>query len=67
MSVSAFLPVLILAQAPADLPPPLPDGVRAIIEAAIGSGDAKTIETIIRLARGKQHIASAQIDDITKL
>ncbi|QAY75650.1 YdiY family protein [Sphingosinicella sp. BN140058] len=67
MPVPVFAPLLVLAQAPADLPPPLPDGVRAIIEAAIASGDAKTIETVIRLARETHPLAGAQIDDMLKV
>jgi putative salt-induced outer membrane protein len=42
----------------------LPDGVRAMIEAAIASGDAKTIETVIRLARETHGLAGAEIDSI---
>lgn len=64
MAVTAFLPLLVLAQAPADASAPLPDGVRAMIEAAIASGDSKTIESVIRLARETHPLAGSQIDEI---
>jgi len=44
----------------------LPDGVRAMIEAAIASGDAKTIETVIALARQTHAGAGAEIDQIAE-
>lgn len=43
---------------------PLADGVRAMIDAAIASGDAKAIETVIGLARATNPQASAAIDAI---
>ena len=64
MTVPAFLPLLVLAQAPADAPLKLPDGVRAMIEAAISSGDGKTIETILKLARETHPFAGGEIDEI---
>lgn len=43
---------------------PLPDGVRAMIEAAIASGDAKAVETMLRFARATHPDAAAAIDAI---
>ncbi|TFI59182.1 DUF481 domain-containing protein [Sphingomonas parva] len=63
MVVPAFT-LLALAQATADTPAKLPDGVRAMIEAAIAAGDAKTIETVIRLARDTHPFAGGEIDEI---
>jgi putative salt-induced outer membrane protein len=42
----------------------LPEGVRAMIEAAISSGDKKAIETVIRLARQTHSFAGGEIDEI---
>lgn len=67
MAVSAFLPLLALAQASAAPTAPLPDGVRAMIEAAIAGGDAKAIETVIRLARETHPFAGGQIDEIQQV
>ena len=46
--------------------PALPDGVRAMIEAAIASGDTKTIEAVSRLARDTHAFAGAEIDQISE-
>lgn len=61
-----LLPALLLAvQAPAAEPAgSLPEGVRAMIEAAIASGDAKAIETVIRFARETHSYAGGEIDEI---
>jgi len=64
MVVSASLTLLALAQAPAESPAKLPEGVRAMIEAAIAGGDGKTIETILRLARDTHPFAGSEIEDI---
>ena len=59
------LPALPIAvQAPAASANALPDGVRAMIEAAIGSGDSKTIEAVLRLARDTHPFAGSEIDEI---
>ena len=71
-AMSMRLPVLLLsaASAPAGAeiqdaaPFGLPDGVRAMIEAAIAQGDSKTIEAVIRLARETHGSAGAEIDSI---
>ena len=42
-------------------PQPLPDGVRAMIDAAVKSGDAKAVETVAKLARETHPDASAEI------
>lgn len=61
----SLLPALFLAfQAPAAEPGSLPEGVRAMIEAAIASGDAKAIETVIRFARETHSYAGGEIDEI---
>jgi putative salt-induced outer membrane protein len=61
-----LLPALLLSTAAAAQPLPensaLPEGVRAMIEAAIASGDPKTAETVIRLARETQPGAGTEID-----
>lgn len=44
----------------------LPDGVRAMIEAAIAGGDAKAIETVIKLARQTNGAAGAEIDALAE-
>ena len=64
MVVPASLTLLALAQATAESPAKLPDGVRAMIEAAIAAGDAKTIETVLRLARDTHPFAGSEIDEI---
>jgi putative salt-induced outer membrane protein len=64
-----LLPALLLAlqaPAPADQPGALPEGVRAMIEAAIASGDAKAIETVIRFARETHAFAGGEIDEISE-
>lgn len=65
-------PVLLLAAAlmPAAEAPAagaeasLPQGVRAMIEAAIASGDAKAAETVLRFAKETHGEAKAEIDGI---
>jgi putative salt-induced outer membrane protein len=42
----------------------LPEGIRRMIEAAIASGDAQAIETVLRLARETHGFAGAEIDEI---
>ena len=64
MVVPASLTLLALAQATTEAPAKLPDGVRAMIEAAIAGGDAKTIDTVLRLARDTHPFAGSEIDDI---
>lgn len=44
----------------------LPEGVRAMIESAIASGDTKTTEAVIRLARETDAFAGAEIDQISE-
>lgn len=65
-SISALLAGASLAAAPPQEPgsSSLADGVRAMIEAAIATGDAKTIETVMRLARETNGAAGAEIDEI---
>ena len=60
----AFLPLLVLAPATAEASSGLPDGVRAMIEAAIASGDSQSIETVLRFARETHPFAGSQIDEI---
>ena len=58
---------LLLAATPAtaqEQPLSLPEGVRAMIEAAIATGDAKTIETVIRLARETHAFAGGEIEEL---
>ena len=62
---------LLLAAAPltaasAQAQPALPDGVRAMIEAAIAGGDAKAIATVVALARQTHSNAGAEIDAIAE-
>ena len=64
LRTAAALPFL-LAAAPAlaqEQSPSLPEGVRAMIEAAIATGDAKTIETVVRLARETHAFAGGEIE-----
>lgn len=64
--MSGLLPLpLLIGTAIAAAPPApsaMPDGVRAMIEAAVSSGDAKAIEIMFRLARQTQPLAGAEID-----
>ena len=65
--------MLALAPVPADAEPSattseaepqLPEGVRAMIIAAIATGDAKTVETVVRLAKETHGGAAHEIDRI---
>jgi putative salt-induced outer membrane protein len=51
---------------PAESRSALPDGVRAMIEAAIAGGDAKAIDTVIALARQTHGFAGAEIDALAE-
>jgi putative salt-induced outer membrane protein len=42
----------------------LPDGVRRMVEAAISTGDAKAVETVLRLARSTEPAGSQALDEI---
>jgi len=67
MSIFPFAAAfLIVGAAPtADLQPSvLPEGVRAMIDAAIDGGDARTIESVLRIARETHGSAAAEIDAI---
>ena len=68
-ALAAFLLTILPSAAGAMQPqgaPTLPDGVRAMIEAAIASGDTKSIETVIRFARETHGFAGAEIDQISE-
>jgi hypothetical protein len=69
MAALASLSVLFLVQAAAETPEPprLPEGVRAMIEAAISDGDGKAAETVIRLARQTHPNAVSEIDQLEEL
>lgn len=57
------------AQAPAPAPPPatvLPPPVRAMIDAAISSGDKRSVETVFRLARQTNPGAASEIDEMQR-
>ena len=71
MTHGPAIAALLLAAAPltaasAQAQPALPDGVRAMIEAAIAGGDAKAIATVIALARQTHSNAGAEIDAIAE-
>jgi putative salt-induced outer membrane protein len=68
-ALAAFLATNVpVAAAPvqAEAASALPDGVRAMIEAAIASGDAKAIETVVRFARETHAFAGGEIDEIAE-
>ena len=60
ISRTLFLPALILAAAPAAAE--LPEPVRAMIEAAIATGDPAKVTTIVEIARTTNPADGAQID-----
>jgi putative salt-induced outer membrane protein len=65
----AFVPAAASAEPSATLAETdtqLPEGVRAMIIAAIASGDAKTVETVIRLAKETHGQAAREIDRINE-
>lgn len=67
MSSLSFLALLAAGSATAvsvnsDPASTLPDGVRAMIDAAIASGDAGAVSTMLRFARETQASAGAEID-----
>lgn len=73
MKSAAFLLLAGLAAAPAlaseptiAQPPALPDGVRAMIEAAMRSGDAKAVETVTALAKMTHPSAAGEIDMLSQ-
>ena len=57
-------PVAVAAPAPAGAA--LPDGVRALIDAAMASGDAKAVDTVIALARQTHGSAGPEIDALAE-
>ena len=75
LAFRALVPAMLLAPAAAsaepsatlsmgESEPQLPEGVRAMIVAAIATGDAKAVETVIRLAKETHGGAAHEIDRI---
>lgn len=60
------LTILLQAAAPAPAPPPpaLPPEVRAVIEAAVASGDTQAVQTVVRFATQAHPAAEAEIRSI---
>ena len=70
-NIPAIAALLLLAVSSAAAAQPqeagaLPHGVRAMIEAAVASGDPKAVETVIRLARETHAFAGAEIDALAE-
>lgn len=66
MDAPAITAPVAAVSAQADATSGLPAGVRAMIEAAIAGGDARTIETVTALARQTHGAAGAEIDALTE-
>lgn len=59
----APLPIL-SPERPADAPPVLPDSVRAVIDAAIDSGDTQAVAAVVKFAKATNPETAAAIDEI---
>lgn len=58
------LPVLLTPKRPPDAPPVLPETVRAVIAAAVASGDPQAVAAVIRYAKASNPETVVQIDRI---
>lgn len=62
----AVPPPLLVAERPADAPPLLPEDIRAVLTAAVDSGDPAAVAAVVRFAKSTNPETAGQIDRINE-